>query len=287
MLIYEITQTIFNEINEAFPSKNIGYVENSKYYIEEIVIDRLTGNGINLNQYFINKFSKSAKSYLEPFAIYPYRVYELVNEDFKNYHIENVNFKHHLKSDIALIKQKPTFDDRERPIEVDYKDEDGRLIARCKFEFELEPITFFPKSKKVYLAYYRENDTLGDYFLIENEQYIDEHKVFDELITARKNRIKKIKALVIKNYQVSDPTKSFPEILIETALFFKTVSKAVNLFEETGIAYIPDDPDFLVNQVLILSQEVNGVLKYPFLNHPFYQDNSLTLEQVIISQVIY
>ena len=75
--------------------------------------------------------------------------------------------------------------------------------------------------------------------------------------------------------------------MIETALFFKTVSKAVNLFEETGIAYIPDDPDFLVNQVLILSQEVNGVLKYPFLNHPFYQDNSLTLQQVIISQVIY
>ncbi len=289
MIIYELTQQIFNDLNNNFPDLNIGYEENGKYYVEEFAIDRLIQSGLAIDQYFMNNYSKATKSYLSKFAIYPYRILNLVADDFKNYPIENIDFTLHLKSEYALNKTGLIYDQRGRPISVDYE-YNNTLYARRKFQFDLNEDTFFPERRREYLAYYREDDSLGDYFLIKDEKLTDPNKfnkVLSELRIARQNNVNKIELLVLTNVKTSNPNRSFDQVLFMVGEFWDDYSKALSNFVQVGIAKTPglNDDKYIIDRIVMCATQ--NPTKYPFLNEPYYADHNYKLYEIMISILDY
>lgn len=285
MRTYKIPSEL-NDLIEENLKVDLCFEDDGEFFIEELTLERMQKNEIPIDQFFMDHFSKNAKNYLEQYAIYEYRVRELVKNEFKHNPIGSINFKDQLKDNVALVKNEPVFDNRERPVYVDY-DFDDVLISRIKWEFTLNPENNFPSRKKVFLAYYREDNSLGEFVLIEDEKYKDPRKILDDLEKPRENRIKKLKLLMIKNIEVSDPNLDYSQVLVKVSRFFVDYSSAINVFIKTGVSYDSNDSNFLVNKILIDSDTSNGEAKYPFLNHPYFMDNSYTLGQVIISQVNY
>jgi hypothetical protein len=290
-MIYEISEDLHNQINDEFSGLNISCEIDDKYIINENGLDRIISGGVLIDQFFMNNFGENAKSYLSEFSVYPYRVYEYVNETIKDFPIENVDFKIHLRSDLAAVKCNRVFHQNGKPDHVEYKVE-GILLARRRWEFTVNPDTGFPEDVKEFLGYYRENGDLGEYFLIKHNVYdllSDADEIMTQLERPRKNIIKQLKGLVFKNISVADPALSHENKLMQTGEFFRDYLSVINMFTEIGIAQ-GDNPsdEYMVNKIIRdMNPDENGILKYPFLNHPFFLNPRIPLYQVIIAKISY
>jgi hypothetical protein len=296
-LKYRFSKELYEQINsnfggQGFSGFNIGYIvdeENEIYEIEKWYVEKLINELEGFNDWFFDNFSKSAISKLSENTIHPFRILNLVSDEFKNYPIENIDFTVHLKPDVALNKTNIEFDTRGRPIKVDYEFE-GTLYARRTFEFNLNSETFFPERRREFLAYYREDEQLGDLFLIKDKKF-DSQTEFDQILNelemARTNNIKKVKLLILKNIEVADPTKTFEEILFQAGEFLDDYSKTISNFIQSGIAKTPNGGDkrYIIDK--IIDDVTNSPAKYPFLNEPYFADTNYKLYQIIISILDY
>jgi len=294
---YQFSRELFDQINDefgndGFSSFSIGYPINEEktlFEIEEWYVDRLVENLDGFNQWFMDNFSKSAKNYLSENTIYPYRILDIVSDDFKFFPIENIDFTIHLPKDIALDKGQPIYDERGRPVEVDYYYQDV-LMAKRRWVFDLNPLTFFPEKKKVYQCYYREDGSLGEEFLTKYETLDMEKKpqrVLEELEKGRNNNVKTLKILILRNLQVADPTRSFSEVLFMLGELFDHYAVQINNFINTGIAQSGtySDEKYIID--MIFMDAIGNPTEFPFLQEPYFADNNYKLFEIMIALLDY
>lgn len=289
--MYKINKELHDLVKENYPSLGLVWIENDEYFIEKFHLERCKGEPIlGIDQYFMDNFGENADTYLTNFNVSPHRIMSYVSNHFNDYKIENIDFKIHLKSDTAVVKCNRIFHDNGKPNYVEYKI-DGVYVARRKWEFIVDPVTSFPQDIKEYLAYYKENSILGEYFLIKHSVYdpmMDSDEIMSQLELPRKNIIKQLKSLIYTNLSVADPTMSHENKLKTSGAFFRDYADVINLFVEIGLARSSDpNDDYVINRLERDSIADNGVYKYPFLNHPYFMDGMKTLVEVIIAKLDY
>lgn len=290
MIVYKIDKSLHDMLETEF-NLGISYLcDDGSYEIEKPSLERLISNGVALDQFFVDKFDKNAESYLSDFADYPYLIRKYVSDEFLDFPIENIDFKIHLKSDCAVVKFDRNFSMNGKPEYVRYKINND-IIAKRKWEFIVNSVTNFPEDVKEYLAYYKSDGTLGDYFLIKHDNYDpieDSDEIMTQLSRPRKNIVKQLKGLVYKNLSVADPSLSHENKLLMSAEFFNDYAAVLNVFIEIGVAQGPNaDDNYIVNKIIIDMNPLDGILKYPLLSHPYFGNPSIKLYEVIIAKLTY
>lgn len=127
----------------------------------------------------------------------PYKIMSLVNPDFRGLPIENVDFKRHLRGDIALDK-KVTMHSNGRPEKSEYYN--GTDLV-CKITFTFQDANFLLTERKEFIHQMKEDGSWSDGFLIKKKTYDHTHEVdgflaVEERIDARKHIISSMKAFL-------------------------------------------------------------------------------------------
>lgn len=287
---YIIPKSLHDLMEIQFEGFHISYKDEGLFIIDKEGIERVISNGLEIDEWFMSEFHKSSSSYLLQYLEYPFVILDYVSSEFKDYPIENIDFKNHLKDNVAVNKCERTFLMNGKPEYVKYKI-NGVLVAIRTWIFIVNSETGFPEDVKECLAYYRGDGSLGDCFLIKHEKYDpinDGDEIMTQLERPRKNIIKQLKGLVYKNISVADSALSHDQKLIMSGEFFRSYAAVINMFVEIGIAQGENsDDEYMVNKIVRDMIPENGVLKYPFLDHPFFANPSIKLYQVIIAKITY
>lgn len=247
MKLYKFTEVEKNQVTieikkiSGIPSSfEFSYLEDDGfYYTSEEFKNRIENNGVNLDNIFNTLFAQNFQAYCANKTINEFRIIDLVNDHFKEHRIENVDFKTHTKSNVALDKSTRKFSNNGRPEFVEYTYQ-GQKIARREFFFESDPETNFLTKRTEKLAYYRSDDTLGDFFIIKEKNYDlskDGDLIMKERTEARSKIINDVKGVVISALGIHHgQNKTYQENLHEASSFFKSYANDISLFIETGVA---------------------------------------------------
>lgn len=249
-----------------------GYLDDDgSYYLEEKTKDLYLDFGIDLDVVCNDLYAMTFEQFIADKLISPYRILNQVNMCFRNLPIENVDFKRHTKANIALDKSERKFNSNGRPDYFIYT-LDGVNYAKRLVEIVSNSETNFMEKRTEKLAYYREDDSLGNYFIIKDKNYIlgkDTDLIMEERILSRKKIINDVKGLVVGALGLYyGATKTYDENLHEATLFFKLHADNISLFIETGVSQKqdPSDSDYLVDAIsndastVFLDYPTNGLL---------------------------
>lgn len=296
----EITLAQFQLIKERLPFTE-GIIHGTKVRITREQFNRcLSRRGESLENVIMDLFG------LPLYEFFPdlkeYRISELLKDDFKHLPIGNIDFRRHLKSDVALEKNKRVYRDDKRPEYVEYFYE-GVPYARIKFEFEADSQTNFISHRSEYLAYYYTDGSLGDYHLIKSKTFnavADIDLIIEEREMARKQIVKDMKGLVVTVLGLADPTKPFIEHLLAGNALNRKIKDELTEFIENGIAkrIFPEDTNIYLVEKLeqdtdhaILNIKVKNILEA--VDHDvlklahFSPDENTTLREALIALVTY
>jgi len=130
------------------------------------------------------------------------RVSDLLDESFKTLHPSKIDFTMHLKPNIALLK-KVTMLANGRPSVAKYyfaSIAPDNLICEIAFEFDTNSLGFMT-ARREKLAYYRNDGTRGDQYLIHERHYdfgisFEACESLQERVQARTNIFQEIKMVV-------------------------------------------------------------------------------------------
>ena len=134
----------------------------------------------------------------DPNAYSDFRIMGLINDEFMNFPIENIDFKRHVRSDVVMEK-KVSMLDNGRPEKSSYYFND-ELIAEIHFVFETTPENLMTKRTEV-LYYFRDNETKSEPITLKSKTYdlTDSYEgalVLKERIDARVTIVENLKAFL-------------------------------------------------------------------------------------------
>lgn len=164
---------------------------------------KLDVNGLTL--YFANEITSADEAAFDTFvyshdgtAPSPYRIMQYINDEFKGYPIENIDFSRHLKAQYALNK-KVTMLPNGRPAKSEYFDENNVKVSEISFEFQDQ--NYLMVDRKEWLKYFREDGTACDPVLINHKIYDlsnvkDGAEAIQERIEARSEIVSGVKAFL-------------------------------------------------------------------------------------------
>ncbi len=222
-------ENLYNEVKQLYPDVN--RVEKGWQNTVEIHFDNdFSGD---LNDILTIITNHDGDSYL--------RIYDLVDDNFKNYPTDKIDFRKHLKKDVHLQKDVVMLPNG-RPSYAVYKF-NNELIARIDFVFELNQLELMTRRKEV-LYYYNTANVLKGGFIISDEMYdilnsqYHQTKVLQESSQCRINVIESTKAILNlflrQYYSVNDPV-NFNANMLNVANFFKTYNDSIETWIKTGL----------------------------------------------------
>ena len=135
----------------------------------------------------------------------PFKIMGLINPDFRGFPIENIDFKRHLRKDIALNK-KVTMLPNGRPDKSQYYNGED-LICEIRFSFETE--NYLVTDRKEHLHQVREDGSYSEGFLIK-------HKIYD--LTDLKDGSDAVQERIDARQEIVSSMKSFLSGVIMQAL---------------------------------------------------------------------
>jgi hypothetical protein len=168
-----------------------------------------------------------------------YKIRTLVSEAHDDELVYNLNFKTHLKADVALAK-------------TVYMQGDGRPFLK---ELKHSGITYavvytyyivnaggLLERKSKYLHYLKDNDELSPPILIFDKTYgvEDTHFVIAEKITSRKNILSKIKSDIMVGLIWANPTVPHPDIVAMGVTFAHDTDLYQRDFADYGYPFFKD-----------------------------------------------
>lgn len=163
----------------------------------------------------------------ELFNIEEHRVIDIVDGQYDDYPVNLLDFKVHLRPDIALDKSLVRRQSDYRP-EFAYYSHDGVQYARRRFDFTLAP-TGLMVTRDEYLAYYKTDGSLGTEFKIKTTTY--DHTNIDDLGLAieeqtklRTDIVNHIKSMILGVVQTMNPTYNIHQIIAATLPFFNELT---------------------------------------------------------------
>lgn len=126
------------------------------------------------------------------------KVYDLVQDEFQNYHPSKIDFTIHLKPNVVLNK-KTTMLKNGRPEKAEYFNGEEK-ICEIKFDFTVNAQNFMT-SRTEKLAYVRGDNTLDIYYTIKTKtfdptNFHDKAEVVEERSDARQYIMKEIKSVL-------------------------------------------------------------------------------------------
>lgn len=280
-----------------YDSFEFGYLEDDGfYYICENLKDKYLQLGFDLDlavSNYLTSQSLAIETFLEFIGyrkITPYRILDLVSEHFVSYPIENIDFTIHLKRDIALSKDDQVFKVDGRPDYFIYYYNDQKIAKRV-IEITADPLSNLMSHRKVMIAYYRQDDSLGEYFIVGDQPYnMLKHEtiIMEERVTGRKRIIAIVKGLIVKVLSVHHgANKTFNENLHQATEFFSVHDKNINIFIETGVVKKNDPAQNDYLKEAITSDVVNVLLDYITYGIADADNINLTLREAINGIIDY
>jgi hypothetical protein len=236
-------------------------------YLDEKTKGKYISFGLNLDTACQTLHTQNFSDYILDKTIESYRILNLVNDEFKDFPVENIDFKIHLKASIALDKTERKFSTNGRPEFVEYTYQ-GTKIAKRLIEFIVDDDTNFVQRRIEKLAYYRDDGAIGEYFTIKDKSYTlakDGDLIMKERELSRKKIINDVKGLVITVLGIHNPENTYDENLHQASAFFKHHAGNISTFIETGVASKAEasEGDYLLDAI-------NSDTECPLLNYPTY-----------------
>ncbi len=127
-----------------------------------------------------------------------YRVIALVNREFEQLKLENIDFARHLRADVALNKKVSKLANG-RPEKAEYYDGTD-LVAVIEFDFTADAENLLQRRRE-WLKYYKTDDTTSDPILIKDKIFdptdlVDGETVIEERVQARTSIVSSMKAFL-------------------------------------------------------------------------------------------
>ena len=177
-----------------------------------------------------------------PFDVSNYKVLSLVNEDNDDVHINQVDFKRDLKSDVALQKELTRSADG-RPLYAEYF-HDGVLIAKIYFYFILDASGLITRRSE-YLHYIKNDNSENSPIIIKDKTYnfasaTDFSFVIKERQEGRQAIIDEIKAVLLLTLSNANPTFTVEQVIALGIPFFDEQDNNIKHFVELGTSEFKD-----------------------------------------------
>lgn len=214
-----------------------------------------------------------------------YRIMDLVKDEFQGYEINSIDFKRHLKNDVALDKVVSMLPNG-RPEHSIYN---YNNVNFAKIRFEIQDNGSLMTSRKEYLAYYKEDGTLGPEALIKSNT-LDFTKEFDlsvavdERVNARKYIVKAMKGY-LSGILMQALGKSMGEIVALVTPYWDSCELERRHFEEFGSSDWKDDLVALDVSAMNLAAPDMSVAPYPYLSIDLGE--GVTIRDWMVSKLTY
>lgn len=182
-----------------------------------------------------------------PDDIEEYLISALVDRAFNDYKYWHLDFRRHLKKEVALTKD-VSFDVVGRPIEALYTFNDV-LYAKLKWTFINLPNSNLMGSRKEEVLYILNNGSEGPTFTVKEDFYdiaaSPYHKgiVLQERVKGRSFILDDLKGTVLGSLKASNPTLPEMDVIEIGSEFFDTYSSELSTFKETGSKKIVTSTD--------------------------------------------
>lgn len=206
----------------------------------------------------------------------PFRIMELINNDFKGLPLENIDFKHHAKRDIALNKHVVMLPNG-RPDKSEYF-YNGDLVAEIRFSFQDQ--NYLMTEKKLHLYYVREDGTYSEPILIKHKIYDhtdlkDGSDAVKERIDAREEIVAGMKAF-LSGVLMQALNQTIDQVIITITPFWDETKANRDKFIEFGT-------DEWKNQITVIDL---GSTPHTYLAIPINQEGT-TVKDYLIGSLNY
>lgn len=173
---------------------------------------------------------------------------EVLEDSFKNYHFNSVDFKRHLVPEIALNKSVTRREDG-RPEKAEYfiKKEGGDvLVATINFYFVIDVDSGLISRRSEHLTYEKKSGGKTSEAVIKDKFYdmvnpYDAAKILEERRLARSLIIDEIKATLLGVLSLANPNLSTAQVIGLGVTFFNDKEDFINNFIELGTEDFKND----------------------------------------------
>ncbi len=171
-----------------------------------------------------------------------YRVIDLVNREFEQLKLENIDFARHLKSDVALNK-KVTKLPNGRPEKAEYYNGTD-LIAVIEFDFTADTENLLQRRRE-WLKYYKTDGTTSAAILIKDKIFdstdlVDGEAVIEERVKARTSIVSSMKAF-LSGVLMQGLGQTLPQVIATIKPFWDEYKVERDDFIELGSPDWKDD----------------------------------------------
>lgn len=203
-----------------------------------------------------------------------FRIMDLVNTEFKGFPIESIDFKRHLRRDLALQK-KTSMSANGRPVKSSYYHNDV-LFAEIRFEFTDYNSLMVRRKEDLY--YVKTDGSYSDPILIKDKPYdltdpVDGAVSIEERINSRKHIVSHIKAF-LSGVIMQALGQSIAEVIVTIGPFWDECWPERSSFIEFG-----------TNDWVDYMNKPETSTEYSFLAIPVAP--SVTVKDYIISKIDY